>query len=271
MSDYLVFSDEAGIYDCQPNETFIRNHPFYIRSYVMISSSEYQEYQVELHKINRKYGIPYDEEIKWSDLGTKYKKGNPRTTVVSDISMESLSQYYKDVLEIADKKSIQYIFTVTDNRESYTQYDSEKIYKFHFQDAFQRVQMEINAKDLATFIMDELNEKLNRKIKAACHDFTEKGDYVQYTNLHHSIYTDNSAYSPGIQLADYAAGIMNSYIRRNLLSPNNYQFAVELFDEYINPKLRHSMQGVICGYGVIDVPKGEPLRTKLHNIFDATA
>ena len=60
--------------------------------------------------------------------------------------------------------------------------------------------------------MDELNEEVIKQIKSACHEFTLQGDFVDYKNLYQGVLTENSLYSPGIQLADYAAGVMASFI-----------------------------------------------------------
>ena len=71
-----------------------------------------------------------------------------------------------------------------------------------------------------------------------------------------------------IYMKEYAAGIMNGYLHRNILSPGNYQFATDLYDEYIKPKLRHHAIGTVCGYGVIDIPKRTAFRPQLEGIFD---
>ena len=75
--NYFVFTDEAGTYQSRPSEGFIKSHPFYIRANVLMSIDDYRQFQTEMQQINGMYEIPFDEEIKWSDLGTKYKKGNP--------------------------------------------------------------------------------------------------------------------------------------------------------------------------------------------------
>lgn len=129
--------------------------------------------------------------------------------------------------------------------------------------------MDMKADDFATFIMDELNKGAVKQIKSACHEFTVKGDFVKYKNIYHGVLTECSLYSPGIQLADYAAGIMNGYLHRNILSPGNYQFATDLYSEFIKPRLRHHAIGTICGYGVIDIPKKTSFRQQLKDIFDA--
>ena len=93
---------------------------------------------------------------------------------------------------------------------------------------------------------------------------------VKYKSLYQGVLIENSLYSPGIQLADYVAGIMNGYLRRNILSPSNFQFATDLYNEFISPKLRHHALGNICGYGVIDIPKKTPFRAQLEQVFDKT-
>lgn len=64
----FVFTDEAGSYTKRPSESFRRSHPFYIRSSVLISVDDYRVLQKELKELNKEYGIPTGEEIKWSDL-----------------------------------------------------------------------------------------------------------------------------------------------------------------------------------------------------------
>lgn len=129
--------------------------------------------------------------------------------------------------------------------------------------------MEIKSTDFATFVMDELNKDAIQQVKAACHAFTVNGDFVDYKNLYQGVLTENSLYSPGIQLADYAAGVMNGYLRRKILSPENYEFAKDMFEEFIQPNLRCHYTGEIVGYGVVDVPRIAQFRTQLNEIFDS--
>ncbi len=270
--NYFVFTDEAGVYQSHPSEGFIKSHPYYIRANVMMSINDYRQYQMDMQRINGMYEIPFDEEIKWSDLGTKRKGGKPRSTTIANMSADRLKGYYRKVLETATaKESTLFLFTVTDIVGKTCRIREDYIYQYHLQDAFQRVQMDLKGSDsLGTFVMDELNEETIKRIKAACHKFTLKGDFVEYKNLYQGVLTESSLYSPGIQLADYAAGIMNGYLRRNILSPGNFQFASDLYNEFINPKLRHHALGNICGYGVIDIPKKTPFRSQLELVFDET-
>lgn len=270
MSQYFVFTDEAGVYQQYPSDKHRSSHPFYIRSNVIMSIDDYRQYQIDIERISGQYEIPYGEEIKWSDLWSK-EKNNPRSQRIAAIPKDRLKGYYRTVFETAvAKKSTQFMFTVTEMYQGSCCLKNDTAYRFHLQDAFQRIQMNLDNTDgFATFIMDELNVDTIRQIKSACHDFTVKGDFVKYKNLYQGVLIENSLFSPGIQLADYAAGIMNGYLRRMVLSPGNYEYAKDLFESFIKPKLRHSALGEIAGYGVIDIPKKTPFREAIEAIFDS--
>ena len=68
MSNYFIFTDEAGAYQKNPSDAHISSHPFYIRSNVRLSIDDYRQYQIDMQRINGEYEIPFDYEIKWSDL-----------------------------------------------------------------------------------------------------------------------------------------------------------------------------------------------------------
>ena len=268
LSNYFVFTDEAGAYQKNPSDAHIRSHPFYIRANVCMSIDDYRQYQIEMQRVNGEYEIPFDEEIKWSDLWSKEKK-KPRNDRISQMSSDRLKGYYCKVFELATaKKSTMFLFTVTDIVGRTCGWRIEPLYKAHLQDAFERIQMDLNnTDDFATFVMDELNIETIKEIKSACHEFTIHGDFVKYKNLYQGVLTENSLYSPGIQLADYAAGVMNGYLRGKIVSPGNYQFATNLFSDYIISRIRSHSNGTIVGYGVIDVPKKTHFREKLETVF----
>ena len=145
----------------------------------------------------------------------------------------------------------------------YTQlcYHSEsELLKFHLQEAMQRVNMDVQPEGFATIIMDELNPDKIKKLKAACHEIAVTGDLIKYKNIYSGVLTESSSQSPGIQLADFAAGIMNSYLRGALLSRGNYEF--------IFPNLRRHADGRIMGYGVREVPSDSMIRKKLAPLFE---
>ena len=90
---------------------------------------------------------------------------------------------------------------------------------------------------------------------------------MEYKNLYQGVLTENSLYSPGIQLSDYAAGVMNGYLRGKIVSPGKYQFATDMYEEFIKPRLRCHSNGTIVGYGVIDIPKRTTFREIIETVF----
>lgn len=266
---YLIFTDEAGAYKAQTTPDFRKRHPFYVRSNVIISMDDYMEFQKEMQTLNGMYEIPVGEEIKWSDLWEKLRN-RPRTPAIAAITEDRLKGYYRKVFECASQKdSLQYIFTITNVYEQYCLLEERHIYKFHLQEAFQRVQMDLRPRnEFAVFIMDELNAETIKQIKAVCHEFTVNGDFIRnYGNVYHSILTESSNQSAGIQLADYAVGAMYGYLRRSFIAPDNYAFATDMYNDYIYRKLRHSAMGSIMGYGIREVPKHLTLRQNLAALF----
>ncbi|MCR4556647.1 MAG: DUF3800 domain-containing protein [Saccharofermentans sp.] len=270
MSNYFIFSDEAGVYQQYPSNKHRSSHPFYIRSNVIMSIDDYRQYQIDMERISGMYEIPYGEEIKWADLWSKEKK-KPRSSRIAAIPKGRLKGYYRTVFETAvAKESTQFMFTITELQNGSCYLMNDTVYRFHLQDAFERVQMDLDNTDgFATFIMDELNVDTIKQIKSACHGFAVKGDFVKYKNLYQGVLIENSLYSPGIQLADYAAGVMNGYLRGKIVSPGNYQFATDMYDEFIKPHLRCHANGRIVGYGIVDIPKHTHFRGQLESIFDA--
>ena len=67
MTSYIIFTDEAGAYNKLPSEPFRRSHPFYIRSNVYLTTEDYRIFQNEIQALNRQYGVPVGEEVKWDE------------------------------------------------------------------------------------------------------------------------------------------------------------------------------------------------------------
>lgn len=266
---FFIFTDEAGAYQRCPLETFRRSHPFYIRSNARFSVDDYRIFQTEIQDLNSQYGVPIGEEIKWSDLWEISKK-KYRKEFLKTFSDNNLKGYYRRFFNRAvEKSSLKFIFTVTC---VYTQpcYQAEsEVLKFHVQEAFQRIQMDASSNNFATVIMDDLNPDKVKRLKEACHKLTVNGDFVKYKNIYHGVLTECSSQSAGIQLADYAAGVMNGYLRRNLLSRGNYTFANDLYAEFVLPYLRKHSNGTVIGYGVREVPRDSSIRQVLTPLFDS--
>lgn len=132
----------------------------------------------------------------------------------------------------------------------------------------QRVNMDASPNAFATIIMDDLNPRKIKKLKAACHEIAISGDFIKYNNIYSGVLTECSSQSVGIQLADYSAGIMNGYLRGSLLDRGKYEFASDLFDEFIFPYLRRYHGGRIMGYGIREVPSDSSIRKMLTPLFE---
>lgn len=268
MTSYLIFTDEAGVYNKRPNEKFRHGHPFCIRSNVRFSADDYRLFQNEIAELNEHYSIPVSEEIKWSDLW-EIHKGKYRSEFLKTKSEDTLKEYYRRVFNRAvDKKALEFIFTVTCVYTQMCYQSEEEVLKFHLQESMQRVNMDAQPNDFAAIIMDELNPDKIKKLKTACHEIAVKGDFIKYKKFYSGVLTECSSQSAGIQLADFAAGIMNGYLRGALLCRGKYEFATDLFNEFVLPNLRHHPDGRIMGYGVREVPSNTEIRNKLSSLFE---
>lgn len=266
-NSYFYFTDEAGGYSKKPEERFRRSHPFYIRSNVKLSDDDYRIFQSEIRELNSKYSIPVGEEIKWTDAW-EINKGRYRKDFLRGFSTDKLLGYCRRFLSRAmEKESFQLFYTVTCVCNQPCCHTESDLLRFHFQEAFQRIQMDMNHDDFAVVIMDELDPSKVKMIKEVCHRMTIENDFVKYKNLYHGILTECSSHSAGVQLADYTAGILNGFLRQNYLHRGKYDFANEMYDKCIHPHLRHNRNNEIMGYGIREVPSNQTLRKDFSAIF----
>ena len=270
---YYTFTDEAGQYKEKPSKQFQKTHPFYVRSYALISIDDYQVLQEEIGLLNREAEIPCGEEIKWSDAWN-CEKGKSRTTTIQKLGREGVLEYCRKFLKnVTDKGSVKYVLTITSNVEPFhVRINDNDAIRFSFEDAFERVQLEMQEQNgFATFIMDESNQKFEKYIKEKCCKFSKNGTYVKKcSNLYQGILTESSSLSVGVQLADYVAGITNGCLKRALICPQSRGFtdSIELFGEYVYPKLRCAY-GTLWGMGIKETPRNDDFRRELQNKLSA--
>lgn len=271
MSAYFVFTDEAGAYNKLPSEPFRRSHPFYIRSNVCISVEDYRVFQGEVQALNKLYGIPVGEEVKWSDPW-EIHRGKYRSEFLKGFSEDKLKGYFRNVFHCAvSKGSLLFFFTITCVFTQPCYHSESELLRFHLQEAMQRVNMDSRPAGFATIIMDELDQEKVKRLKAACHEIAVTGDLIKYKNIYSGVLTESSSQSAGIQLADFAAGIMNGYLRGALLSRGKYEFATDLYKEFVAPRLRKHADGRILGYGIREVPSDSTIRAKLQPLFEVVS
>lgn len=88
-----------------------------------------------------------------------------------------------------------------------------------------------------------------------------------YDSVYHSVLIECSNQSAGIQLADYAVGVMYGYLRKSFIGSNNYTFAADMYTDYIAGKIRHDTTGNVMGYGIREVPSRPTYRQRLALFF----
>ena len=154
----------------------------------------------------------YDMSIHASNINVEIHQGTFNKALSFDPDQYCRKAFGYDSVAMCEKFDTLHAYV-----EMYSLLAERHIYKFHLQEAFQRVQMDLHTQNgFAVFIMDELNTETMKQIKSVCHEFTANGAFIRnYGNVYHSILTEYSNQSAGIQLADYVAGAMYGYLRRS--------------------------------------------------------
>lgn len=266
----IIFSDEAGQYYKKPNEKQIISDPFYVRSAVYLTTEEYIAFQKDIITLKKKYNLPINEEVKWSDIYELQKK-RYRVDFLKDYSIDKLKQYITDYISIAHlKQSIKYVFTISGNRYQNTA-DKEYIIFAHLQNIYQRAQFDATdeSNDFYMVIIDDMNETALNNLRQRCCDLLHNGDrFVDYSNLNQSLLVEKSEQSAGIQIADYAAGVFNSVAKKYILEKNPYDYANRLYSMYIAPKIRRKNKKIL-GYGIMKITKNMTI-SNLNALIEAT-
>jgi len=274
MRVFFCFSDEAGCYRKERSERFIKAHPFFIRSAVLISVEDWLKMKQHFEKLLKRAHLPYDKELKWSYIGSiiqHRKRGEaipPEKpyAAFSHLSTEELWDFVRGCLKLLhDAESCVVIYTVTDNQHFATgPVTEETIHTMHIQDLMQRIELELRPhQGLAIMFSDTMSEeRLNRIVRNAYAEVYRSDRFIEeYRCIKESLAFELSHQSIGIRLADYAAGAFNAFLRS--FSPGS-----DLFCNLIYPKVRKSpTTGSPIGYGIIDVPKRAMVRAKLQRLL----
>ena len=104
MEAYFAFTDECGSYQKIRTEKFNKAHPFYVRSTVIISLSDYLALQKGMDDIKISFGLQPNVEIKWAHFGSALK-GNYRKLPHS-LTPEHLNYIKNEQSEYIQKISI---------------------------------------------------------------------------------------------------------------------------------------------------------------------
>lgn len=261
MEAYFAFTDECGNYQKIRSEKFNRAHPFYVRSTVIMSFSDYLVLQKGMDTIKVSFNVQPDVEIKWAHFGSALK-GN-YNKIPHRLTPEQLKDYYAQALcLLISLKSATVYYTLTDNNVI-RQVDETALLKMHLQNAYQRVQSTVSEKDgFAIVVADDLNDK-TKALKEAVYAMTLTGDYVQYSHIKKGLYIDFSNQCHGLQIADICAGVFTASAKYESVSEDEkhkYECGHELFFNYAYKKTRNSFYHApyyeVYKYGVKEVPNG---------------
>lgn len=273
MSTYFGFSDESGDYIKNITARQLKKHPFYIRSTLLINSSEWKKLNNQFKDLKKSFDIPANKEIKWSFLWIlKMRRDNGNTIserepykFLEAYPIERLESFVEsaiDLINTLDYKKI--ILTYTDNEEI-NNHEEKHILKFHIQEMIQRIEMELqnDYNNLGVVFIDPVNEVKNCYFRDIYNDFFLQGDFIEkYVHIKDSLNIEFSHHSVGIQLSDFIAGIFNGVLRSS--SDEHFKFSQKLFYNYVLSNVRR-YKGRIHGYGIREVPSNSGLREKLAN------
>jgi len=277
MSIYFVFSDESGDYKPERDNNYTINTPFYIRTALIIDSSEWKELSEKYYELKKKFGISPSKEIKWHCLWQLWKFKNKGTQLPKDCEFLKEIRYKKlesfienSILLIQDLKYRKIIITITNN-SSGIKVQKKDLLKMHLQDIMERVELEFNqsANDLAIIFIDNVNETIDRYLREIYSEFFIKGDFIKkYSHIMDSLSIEYSHHSVAIQIVDFLSGCSLNFFKSIFMNKNfekNFEFSRKIFKDYIFQYLRRSQDDELFGYGIKETPEDEQFRNELKN------
>lgn len=263
MSIYFGFSDECGSYQQKKEKKYLRVHPHYIRSTLLINADDWKKLRIKFNDLKTRYNLPIEKEIKWAYLWQlrNYQKKNQ--SIPDNKDFKFLESYdYHDLINFVDNcfnllNEIEFkkiIITHTDNVNC-ALINEKSILKMHLQEHMQRIEMQIqsrNAENLAVLFFDPVNESTDKLLRDIYFDLFNSGDFIsQYKHIKDSLNIEYSHQSVGIQLADFISGAFSSVLKG--FTSQNYERGKDMFYKYVHPNLR-SYNGTIWGVGIREVP-----------------
>ncbi len=280
MSIYFGFSDESGCYQQAKEPKFLRSHPFYIRSTLLIKADEWKQLNEEFQNLKIHYDFPLDKEIKWSYLWNIRIHQKKKEEIPDDRSYKFLETYdYKDLISFVEAclallNNLSYKKIIISHTKNATcgSINEKSMLKMHLQEHMQRVEMQIQTRseeNLAILFFDPISKRTDKLLRDIYFDLFKSGDFIsEYKHIKDSLNIENSHQSVGIQLADYIAGAFSSMLKG--ISSSNYERGKELYLEYVHPNLR-KYNGTIWGIGIREVPSMMSYRKYLSNEFNKIA
>lgn len=272
MSIYFGFSDECGSYQIEKTENYLRVHPYYIRSTLLIKADEWKKLNKSFIDLKAMYSLPFEKEIKWAYLWKLKNCQTNKQIVPANKDFKFLEHYdYQDIIEFVDKclnllNEIEYkkiIISHTDNVNC-SKIKEKTMLKMHLQEHMQRIEMQIQTRreeNLAVLFFDPVSDNTDKLLRDIYFDLFNSGDFIKsYKHIKDSLNIENSHQSVGIQLADYISGAFSACMRGR--SNEKYYQGKQIFYKHVYPNLR-KYNGTIWGAGIREVPTDSNYRRKL--------
>ena len=273
MSIYFAFSDENGEYKKDMNEKFIKSSPYYVRATFLMLASDWKKLNMGFRRIKQRFKLPLEKEIKWSYLwplrnyqrdGRDIPENKPFYFLKDRDYNEVIDFVDSSLTLLSDLNYVKIIITITSNRHC-PRINENDIYKMHIQDNMQRIEMELQDQEdnLCVLFIDSVSEKRNKFLRNVYFDMCQKGDFIQhYSHIKDSLNLEYSHHSVGIQFADYVAGSFGGFLK-------GYEKSKEIFNKRIRPYLRTGRNREILGFGIMEVPTSDKVRTHIMEKLNA--
>lgn len=244
---YIVFIDESGQpggYNCEKNCLTDDSSSFFTLSGFMIDANEILNIEAKIKDIKIKYGLNESTELKWS---CSYSKLNLSLAQYKDMKIDiikMLSEYKSSVIGIVMDKENCY-----KNKKDIN--DHNDLYAFALNLLMERVCMEISDRHGRNSMIPALmftdsrkndnNNKLDKELQIAYLRARSLGThYIKFPNFCESLVFLDSAYSAGIQCADFCAGAIHKKFESN----------EDTFFDLLLPAIRCNKSNNINGYGI---------------------
>lgn len=267
MSVIFAYIDDAGNYEKERCDDFVKRNPYYLRACVCVPAGSARSLTDHRQKFCASIGVDDYCELKWQHLWKlkrRDEKGQRITLGQAEQFLKKVKyadalNYATDYLRLLAEFDCSTLITVTPLEVMTEKVDPVKLEKMHLQSIMQRVNFD--AKDsqqiAAMFVDNPSDRKLSQRLAEAYTALVRGGDaYSKFNWVHDTVGFHDSRHSAGLQMADFVAGASHNALR-------GFDESVSLFKNHVGPRLRCSNDGKVEGYGIIEVPTRPDCRQHL--------
>ena len=212
---YIVFIDESGQpggFDKEKNELKKNTSKYFTLAGFMIDADNILDIEIGLKDIKLKYGLEPSHEIKWHTTYSNY-----------GLNYEQYEQMRFDIVNLISKYNQSVIGIIMDKESCYKKKsyidDPDDLYAVALHLLMERCCMESTKNDkknpkptimIADSRQSINNNRLDKQVKIAYRRAKNMGThFVKFASFAESIIFVDSDDFPGIQIADYCAGIIH--------------------------------------------------------------